>query len=232
MLATVPGRGLTVAAVETHHPRGTDVCIDCGQHVDARIHHTPRRLSGEHGPAIGARMAQNPLHEGATLLAAALRPNRHIPWGPLAGAAQEALRDLQAAGWTAPGGAVDDENAKLRAALEQAQMRVDNLNGHLDRARGELAALEEFRHAVVGVALDPATAGLPADAAPRFNGRQVRDLFGELLAKADRAAESARKRQAKQAADWAARAGRAQQALFGVEPAPAVQDVAVAGGVL
>jgi len=208
------------------------VCTDCGQHPDARIHHTPQRISGEHGPAIGARMAQRPLDEGATLLAAAMRPDRHIPWGPLAGPAQDALRDLVAAGWTPPAGRADDENTKLRSALEKAQARIDELNGHLDRVCGELAALEEFRHIVVGVALDPSTAALKADAPARFNGKQVRDLVGKLLDRADKAAESARRRQATRAAGRPARAERAQLALFGVEPAPAVQDVAVLGGVL
>jgi hypothetical protein len=203
---------------ETHHPRGLDVCIDCGKHVDARVHHTPDRIAGKDGPAIGARMRQDPMGEGATLIAAAMKPEGfRYGWGPLADTAYEALRDLVAAGWTPPAAQPgDDENAKLRVALDRAEDRLGDLGNHIHRLQTEEFALGEFRSVIVHNAFERPGANLKADAPPQFNAKQVIELFRKLLKAGDKAAESARKQRAEQGDAWKKQVRNTRRALIGL----------------
>jgi hypothetical protein len=193
---------------ETHHPKGAnDVCLECGQHVDARIHHTPERLSGQHKPAIGERMLLDPLEEGANLIAAAITPRGH-GWTYAARFTKEALRDLIAAGWTPPAREASDEESKLRAELESAYARIAQDGLQMHQVTGEIFALTALRNQLVHDVF--ATAGLGdaraaevrADTEKRYSRKDVADLLKKVLDRCDRAKDSAQKQHDKQTADW------------------------------
>jgi len=181
--------------MQPHHPRGLEVCSDCGQHVDAPIHHTPQRLSGEHGPVIGTRMADNPLQQGAILLACALTP-KGFGWGPLAGLAHRALLDLTASGWTPPAGQSGDQAVKLRAMHDRAQTQITELRSEVHRLstveNAAKASRDVLQSASFGLIRTTAQAlDAKADNEKRYTRQDLHDLLVKALTKILKEADEA-----------------------------------------
>lgn len=213
------GGGVMNDRTDIHHPTGTnDVCTACGQHPDARIHHTPERLAGKHRPAIGEHMLRDPIEQGANLLAAAITPSGH-GWAYAARFTKEALRDLIAAGWTPPAREASDEESKLRAELEAAYTRIDGDRQDLDRVQAEAFALSALRDQLVHDVFSlsgrgqVAAALVKADAKERFTRQEVADLLRKVLDRCDRAKDSAARQWEAQRAEWEATTQRNMVAL-------------------
>ncbi len=204
---------------DIHHPTGTnDVCTACGQHPDARIHHTPERLAGKHGPAIGEHMLRDPIEQGANLLAAAITPSGH-GWAYAARFTKEALRDLIAAGWTPPAREATTVEAALRAELDAEIGRQAQDAQALDRVQAEVFALSALRDQLVHDVFSLAGRGqvaaalVKADAKERFTRQEVADLLRKVLDRCDRAKDSAARQWEAQRAEWEATTQRQMTSL-------------------
>ena len=208
----------------THHPRGLEVCIDCGQHEDAPIHHTPERISGNTGPAVGWRMSTDPFTQGAKLLAAKLTPNG-MGYGYIQGPCQDALEDLVAAGWTPPAEGSGTEAERLRAELAKTRQRLEDMQQHLGRLTVENDAMDQFRVTLIELGQEIALKRVNVALAQReeFNAaiaevKYSREDFEKFLRKAaDVCAKEAEKHRAmvkRQGERHEKRRAAVQDALF------------------
>lgn len=172
------------------------------------------------------------IDDAAETLARALRPP-HPPhaygWGPLVEPCRAALIELVAAGWTPPAGQAGTENERLRAEIAGLTARLDDLNRHLDRLTTEEMAFSAFRGLLVQLAHPCGRNPLRLDAGRSYSAAEIQAWLVRLLATADKRADAARRQRARQLAQQATRADRAQMALFEAAPAPVgVERVPVA----
>lgn len=190
----------------THHPKNTHAtpCIagDCALHQDAAVHHTSARVLGlspnEGGtPKIG-EATHDAIHDAGTLIATSVHAateQRHTGWGAYAPAADAAVLDLIAAGWTMPGeGAAD---GRLRETILDQQAQIRRLGEHAARAEAELDAAEAFRLKFLGIlfglrdgfAQRTAQARINHEPEPTYTGEQILKWLDNMLDRSDKAAE-------------------------------------------
>jgi hypothetical protein len=195
----------------THHPQGTpyNACLtrNCAMTQDAAVHHTPARVLGETMPEIG-QATHDAIGDAGTLIATSVNAavkQRHTGWGAYTPAADAAVLDLIAAGWTMPGEGAADERLRQTILNQQAQIR--RLGEHADRKEAELAAAEAFRTKFLGIlfalrdgfAAKSEKAFLAGEPEPTYTGEQILKWLDNMLDRSDKAAEKTTSLAAKQA---------------------------------
>jgi hypothetical protein len=185
----------------THHPKNTPYtpCLtgDCTLSQDAAVHHTPARVLGETGPEIG-QATHDAIHDAGTLIATSVNAavkQRHTGWGAYTPAADAAVLDLIAAGWTMPGEGTADE--RLRETILDQQAHISQLGEHAARKEAELDAAEAFRLKFLGIlaalrdgfAAKSEAALLADEPEPTYTGKQILKWLDNMLDRSDKAAE-------------------------------------------
>jgi hypothetical protein len=205
----------------THHPQNNShPCIakDCAMHPDAAVHHTPARVLGlppnEGGtPPIGEHN-DDAIDDAATLIATSVNAafkQRHGGWGQYTPAAQAAVLDLLAAGWTPPG--ADTPDTRLRDLVAEQQAQIDRLSEQNHRQYAQTVAAEAYREkafqvwvqlqkGLLGRAGDAKAAGEPE---PTYTGEQVLKWLRTAL---DRGSSASERAEVRAKAEWRPRDGR------------------------
>lgn len=189
----------------THHPQNNPhPCIagDCAMHPDAAVHHTPARVLGlspnEGGtPEIG-KTTHDAIYDAGALIATSVNAavkQRHTGWGAYAPAADAAVLDLVAAGWTMPGEGAADE--RLRETILDQQAQIRRLGEHATRKEAELDAAEAFRLKFLSIRWElqnyfvakTEAALIAHEPEPTYTGEQVMKWLNNMLDRSDKAAE-------------------------------------------